>query len=191
MTPWAIQIITLLGVALGALASFASTRAIERSRWRREEALRWDSKRLECYIDFSAAMIRFITIEDRIAAGLGLPAVIEPQGGESGLTALATAEAEVSLNWAQLLVLGSPEVVTAAQHWRNQAWLAESFARGHRSSADEFEVALHGRREARARFYNAVRADLGITSGDISANIGRRLQWSELPQQLHPSDGSE
>jgi hypothetical protein len=78
MTLWAVQVITLLGVALGALASFVSTRAIDRSRWQREEALRWDSKRLECYSDFSAAMIRFINIGDRLASGLGLPAVVEP-----------------------------------------------------------------------------------------------------------------
>jgi hypothetical protein len=191
MTLWAVQIITLLGVALGALASFVSTRAIERSRWRREETLRWDSKRLECYGDFSAAMIRFITIEDRIAAKLGLPAVIEPQGGESGLTELAKAEAEVSLYWSQLLILASPEVVTAAQQWRNQAWLAESFARGHRSNATEFEAALRSRREARGRFYKAIRADLGIISGDIPADVGMRLQWKELLQQLNPKDSSE
>jgi hypothetical protein len=190
MTPWAVQVITLLGVALGALASFVSTRAIDRSRWQREEALRWDSKRLECYSDFSAAITRFINIGDRIASGLGLPAVVEPLDSDTGLPALTTAEAELTRYWAQLLILGSPEVVTAAQNWRNQAWLAESFARGH-GNADQFEVASQNRRKARGRFYEAVRTDLGITSGDISADIGRRLQWSELRQQLIPNDGSE
>jgi hypothetical protein len=190
MTPWAVQVITLVGVAVGALASFVSTRAIDRSRWHREETLRWDSKRLECYSDFSAAMIRFISLGDRIAAGLGLPAVVEPLDSDSGRAALATAEAELSLYWTQLLILGSPEVVTAAENWRNQAWLAESFARGRRTGADEFEAAMRSRREARARFYNAVRADLGITSGDLSADLGRRRQWSE-PQQLNPNDVSE
>lgn len=174
MASWAVQIITLLAVALGALASFVSTRAIERSRWRREEMLRWDTKRLECYSDFSAAMIRFITVGDRIAAGLGLPAVVEPLDRKSGLPALASAEADLSLYWTQLLILGSPEVVTAAQDWRNQAWLAESFALGHQSGAIEFEAVLQSRREARGRFYGTVRADLGVTSGDIPADIGWR-----------------
>jgi hypothetical protein len=48
MIPWAVQLITLLAVALGALASFVSTRLVDRSRWQREESLRWDGKRLEC-----------------------------------------------------------------------------------------------------------------------------------------------
>jgi hypothetical protein len=50
MNLWAVQLLTLLGVALGALASFVSTRMLDRSRWQREEALRWDVKRLEAYV---------------------------------------------------------------------------------------------------------------------------------------------
>jgi hypothetical protein len=53
VTSWTVQLITLLSVAVGALASFVSTRLVDRSRWRREESLRWDSKRLECYGEFS------------------------------------------------------------------------------------------------------------------------------------------
>jgi hypothetical protein len=119
LTPWTVQLITLLGVALGALASFVSTRLVDRSRWQREEKLRWDTKRLECYSEFSAAIMQFINIEDRMSAGLGLPAAVEPLNAAPGLPALATAEADVSLYWAQLLILGGPEVVKAAQDWRN------------------------------------------------------------------------
>jgi hypothetical protein len=125
-------------------------------------------------------MIRFISTGDRIAAGLGLPVVVEPLNSDPGLSSLATAEAELTLYWAQLLILGSPEVVAAAQIWRNQAWVTESFARGYRTSADEFEAALQSRREARAHFYTAVRADLGITSGDIPADIGSRSGQTRL-----------
>jgi hypothetical protein len=59
MAAWAVLLITLLGVALGAVASFLSARLTDRNRWRREERLRWDTRRLECYTDFSAAIIRF------------------------------------------------------------------------------------------------------------------------------------
>jgi hypothetical protein len=49
MEQWPIQLITLLGVTIGALASFVTTRLVDRSRWQREEALRWGTKRLESY----------------------------------------------------------------------------------------------------------------------------------------------
>jgi len=174
LTPWTVQLITLLGVALGALASFVSTRLVDRSRWQREEKLRWDTKRLECYSEFSAAIMRFINIEDRMAAGLGLPAAVEPLNADPGLLALATAEADVSLYWAQLLILGSPEVVRTAQDWRNEAWQLESFARGYRNDPADFVTAAQRRREARKRFYAAVRADLGILTGDIPVDLGMR-----------------
>jgi hypothetical protein len=153
-----------------------TTRFVDRSRWQREESLRWDTKRLECYSDFSAAIMRFINTGFQLAAGRGLPAAVGPLDAGAGLPTLAAAEAELSIYWAQLLILGSPQVVTAAQEWRAEAWHLESFATGRSSDPAEFEAASAQRRAARTRFYSAVRADLGITSGDIPADIGRRHQ---------------
>lgn len=176
MTSWTVQLITLLGVALGALASFVSTRLVDRGRWQREERLRWDGRRLDCYSEYSAAMMRFINTGFQLAAGRGLPAAVEPLGVRAGLPALAAAESELSIYWAQLLILGSPQVVAAAQEWRTEAWHLESFARGRDSDPAEFEAASAQRRAARARFYTAVRADLGVLSGDIPPETGARHQ---------------
>jgi hypothetical protein len=184
MNSWSVQLITLLGVAVGALASFVSTRLIDRNRWRREESLRWDAKRLECYGDFASTIMRFITIGYRIAAGLGLPAHVQPLDADAGLTALATAETDLSVQWEQILMLGSPEVITAARDWRHEAWHLERFARGDLHGPAEFIKATQDRREARRRFYSAVRADLGIVSGEIPADIDKPWRWrrpTELP----------
>ena len=181
MAPWTIQLITLLGVALGALASFVSTKLVDRSRWQREERLRWDTKRLECYGEFSAAIMQFINIGYRTAASLGLPTAVEPLNGDTGLPALATAEADLSLYWAQLLILGSAEVIRAAEDWRKEAWQLELFARGYRNDPAEFATSAERRREARSRFYTAVRADLGVIAGDIPAHLGMRVDWREQP----------
>lgn len=118
--------------------------------------------------------MQFINIEDRMSAGLGLPAAVEPLNAAPGLPALATAEADVTLYWAQLLILGSSEVVKAAQDWRNEAWQLESFARGYRNDPADFATAAQHRREARLRFYTAVRADLGIITEDIPVDLGIR-----------------
>ena len=141
MTPWAVQLITLLAVALGALASFVSTRLVDRSRWQREESLRWDGKRLECYIDFSAAIMHYINVGQRMVAGLGLPSAVEPLTIDAGVSELASAESDPSLCWARLLILGSSEAIRAAQDWRSEAWQLESFARGRRNDPAEFVVA--------------------------------------------------
>lgn len=182
MASWTVQLITLLGVALGALASFVSTRLVDRSRWQREERLRWDTKRLECYSEFSAAIMRYINIGHRMAAGLGLPTAVEPLDADTGITTLADAEADLSLYWAQLLILGSPDVIKAAQEWRSQAWRRESFARGYCKKPAEFAATGQRSRRARSHFYAAVRADLGVLTGDIPADLGMRVEQQELSE---------
>jgi hypothetical protein len=167
MEQWPIQLITLLGVTIGALASFVTTRLVDRSRWQREEALRWGTKRLESYGEFAGALRKFITIEYRINAGLGLPASAQPLDTATGLPALATAGGELSVKWEQVLMLGAPAVITAALEWRNGALRLEKSALGLRKDAAEYAEAIQDIRAAQVRFYSAVRADLGITSGEI------------------------
>jgi len=194
MEQWPVQLITLLGVAVGALASFATTRLVDRSRWQREEALRWDAKRLESYGEFASALREFITTGYRITAGLGLPASAQPLDTTTGLPALATAGGEVSVKWEQVLMLGAPAVITAAHEWRNGAMCLEKFALGLRKDAAEYAEAIQDIRAAQIRFYSAVRADLGITSGEIPAGIVIRATTgiagldSEPTPNRQPSD---
>ena len=123
--------------------------------------------------------MRYINIGYRMAASVGLPTYVEPLNADAGTPALAAAEADLSLYWAQLLILGSPEVIRAAQEWRNKAWQLESFARGYCNNPAEFETTAQRSREARTRFYAAVRADLGVATGDISADLGVRVEPQE------------
>jgi hypothetical protein len=180
MSSWAVQLLTLLAVALGALASFVSTRTLDRSRWRREEALRWDIKRLEAYSEFGIAILDFINIAWRISASHGFPTGAEPLDSEVGLPAMAEAESKLSVQWEKILLLGSPEAIKAADNWRNEAWHLEAFARQSLSDPAEFTKATQDRRAARRRFYSAARADLGIVSGEIPAGTGVADTWWRL-----------
>jgi hypothetical protein len=165
--PWTIQLLTILGVAVGAIASFVSTRLLDRSRWQREEALRWDTKRLDCYTEFAVSIKQFMSIAWRLCAALGLPEAGQPLDPAAGLSALAAAEEDLSVKWEQVLMLGSPGAITAARDWRHIAWHLEWFARGLRDDVAEYTRANVDSGAARKRFYAAARTDLGIVSGDI------------------------
>ena len=188
MNSWAVQLLTLLAVALGALASFLSTRMLDRSRWRREEALRWDAKRLEVYGDFASAMQQYVNIAWRVCADIGLPSTVQPLAAEVGLPALATAESNLSAQWEKILLLGSPDVTLAAKNWRHEAWHLDWFARQLRSDTVEFVKATKDRRQARRRFYSAARADLGVSSGDIPAEVDETDAWWRQWDGEPPSD---
>jgi hypothetical protein len=167
MSTWLAQLLTLAGVAVGAVASFVSTRSLERSRWYRDEAVRWASRRMDSYGDFARAIKLHITIAQRIAAGLGLPATGQPLDPVTGSQDLAIADDETSVKWEQILMLGNPDAIAAAREWRHAAWHLEAFARGLRNDPAEYKQTVQESGEARRKFYAAVRADLGITSGQI------------------------
>ena len=171
MESWVVQLLTLFGVVVGASASFISTRLLERSRWRREEALRWDSKRLECYLDFAIAISHYLTVGYRMTIEYRQATHVQALDAAIGLPELARLEGEVSEKLEQVRMLGSPEVVVACQEWRREAIRLDQLARGTRDNTDEYEQATQARRAARKRFYSAVRADLGIVSGELPSLI--------------------
>jgi hypothetical protein len=165
--PWAIQLLTILGVVAGAVTSFISTRLIDRARWQRDEALRWDTRRLDSYGEFASATKHFIMIASRLCATRGLPGGGQPLDLATGLEALAAAEQDLGVKWEHVLMLGSPDAITAARDWRHVAWHLEWFARGLRSDPDEYEQANIDSGSARRRFYTAARTDLGIAIGPV------------------------
>ena len=178
MESWAIQLLTILGVAVGAAGSFMSTRLLDRTRWQREEAHRWDAKRLECYSAFVISIKDVINTAQRISVSLGLPSQGQAMDAEIGLPLLAAAEPDLSGKWENVLMLGSPDVITAARDWRHVAWHLEWFARGLRDNAEEYSQANIDSGAARRRFYSAVREDLGIASGSIP-ELGWPPSWQQ------------
>jgi len=162
---WTVQLLTILGVAVGAAGSFFSARLLERSKWQREEAHRWDEQRLKSYVQFTTSIKDLISLSKRISAGLGLPGSAQRLDTTAGLPLLATAVDDLTSKIEGVLMLGSPDVIKAARDWRHAAWHLEWFARGLRNNAEEYLQAKVDSDEARRCFYSAVRADLGIVSG--------------------------
>lgn len=183
MEQWTVQLLTIIGVAVGATGSFFSTRLLDRGRWQREETIRWDTKRLDCYTEFGTAMKHFVNLSRQVCAGLGLPAPGQPADPSAGLSALTAAEQDVSVKWEQILMLGNPKAISAGREWREVAWHLECFARGARDDATEYTRVDADSGLTRNQFYAAARADLGIVSGDIP-DFGPWPSWEESVQ--HP-----
>lgn len=49
------QVFTLAGVVLGAAGSFIATTLLERGRYRRDKAVRWDAASLQAFSDYLKA----------------------------------------------------------------------------------------------------------------------------------------
>ena len=154
------QLPTLLGVLVGALATYAATSAAERARWRRAQSVRWDEKKVGAYAEYAHA------VKAVIAIALRLLARQEPgpdSGGstEEELTALDAAEEERTMKWEAVLLLGSSDVVTAARTWHQSVFRLERLAHGQPSDMTLAE-AIGATSHARRKFYEVAKRDIGI-----------------------------
>jgi len=66
------QILPLVGVAIGAATSFLVSSLNERVRWRRQQAVRWNERRLGAYADYAHAVKGLANQYRRIAISRGL-----------------------------------------------------------------------------------------------------------------------
>lgn len=163
------QLPVLAGVIVGALGSYLTTAVTERARWRRALDSRWDERRIEAYTSYAQAVKQVVNIAGRIAAGRGIGGASEPLAPtRANLGLLATAEAERAGLWETVLLLGHPATVTAAREWHENAWRLEWYARGLLTGeTPDWEEARAAVNTARARFYEAARADLGVRGGSL------------------------
>lgn len=157
------QLFTLIGVLVGAVASYVGGALMERSRWRRQLSTRWDERRLECYLRFADAIKRFTSLAGRLAAGKGLFDLPEPLAREAGLELLAEAELERGYAFEAVLLMGDAESISAARSLQRHAWVLEQFVRDMRpGTSDDWMRAFREFQEKRDEFYIAARKSLGV-----------------------------
>jgi hypothetical protein len=163
------QLLVLAGVIVGALASYLTTTATERARWKRTFDSRWDDRRVEAYAAYAQTVKDLITISSRIYAGRGTPTDSWglPPSQES-LDLLEAAGRKRTAAWETVLLLGHPETVQAARNWHESVWRLERWARGHATGKHEdWERARSEVNRTRSLFYEAARKDLQVRGGAL------------------------
>ena len=173
MQPFLQQLPALLGVLLGAAATFTATSAAERARWRRAQAVRWDEKRLTAYSEYAHAMKKLISVAVRLAGTRGIHPDTSTVDPEKDLPSMAAAEEERTSKWEAVLLLGSSDVIKAARAWHNGVFRLQRIAAGlsDEAWAEAVQAVSHGRRE----FYQAAKKDLGIAIGEDPASYEWQL----------------
>ncbi|WP_329108204.1 hypothetical protein OG792_06205 [Micromonospora sp. NBC_01699] len=167
MHPLLLQLPALVGVLVGAVATYVATTAQERGRWRRQQSVRWDERRFAAYSDYAHAIKRVTSIAVRLAAKRGVYHDNFWFGGETSDGELILAEEERTTKWEAVLMLGDDAVVAAAREWHQGTLRLMRLAVGEASDLT-WDEAVGSTGQARGRFYTAVRKDLGVKFGDLS-----------------------
>jgi len=159
------QLPALLGVVVGAFATYATTSTAERTRWRRSQDVRWDSLRLTAYAEYAHAVKKVSSIAVRVAAHRGMHTDIGALPPEDGLPALAIAEEERTLKWEMVLLLGTSKTVAAARAWHESVFRLQRIVSGV-DVGITWAHAIAAASKARRRFYEAAKTDIGIAIGE-------------------------
>jgi hypothetical protein len=159
------QLPALLGVVVGAFATYAATSTAERARWRRSQAVRWDSLRLAAYAEYAHAVKKVSSIAVRVAAHRGIHQDIGALSPEEGLPALAGAEEERTIKWESVLLLGTDKTVVAARAWHESVTRLQRIASGVEAGMT-WAQAIAAASKARRGFYEAAKSDIGIAIGE-------------------------
>lgn len=167
MSPIVQQLPALIGVIVGALASYLAGAAAERARWRREQSARWDHERAQAYAAYGYAVKNVYVQCRRVAALRTQVADGDPAAYREALAELGKLTDERTARWESVLLLGDPQTIAAARTWHRRVWQVELFARGERTDTDQWDCLMEDVIADRTRFYAAARRDLGIKSGDL------------------------
>ena len=155
--------ITIAAVLAGALGTFFATERVERGRWTREHGTRWDERKLQVYTEYAASVKMAIIRSRSILGGLGLSPTLTPISREEGMLLLALDENSRSEKLESVMMVGGPEVISAARAWHGISWTFHRWASGVVSTTrEEVEREYQAAQDAREAFYKAARDELGL-----------------------------
>ncbi|MEV0117528.1 hypothetical protein AB0H77_30535 [Streptomyces sp. NPDC050844] len=159
------QLPALIGVIVGALGSYVAIMRGDRVRFQREQAARWEERRLTVYTEYARVLKQTVTLTYRVSAHHGNdphPHPLSPADAEPHLAEAANARDPAG---EALLMLGTPEVVATARVWVMTVVDMERFMREGTRDPEAWARLLDRQRATREEYYAAVRRDLALPPG--------------------------
>lgn len=170
------QLLTLAGVALGAIASYLVGSLNERARHRREVANGWEERKYENFVAYVEDIKTMSHVCRRMAAALGLhdrmPKADELDIEEGSLL-FAEAKQRRTVSLERLRLLSDGETISAAYDLNEAVWVLEWIVQGKIPGAgrEHWELAIKGFMDAFDDFHRRARVELGVPGGHVRRRI--------------------
>jgi hypothetical protein len=161
------QLPAIIGVIVGVLGTLLATSLTDSARWRRDQSVRWDTRRLEAYMAYAAIIKEIHTLAFQISAPRR-QSHWQPIAREEGLNLLAEANARRTKAWEAVLLLGDEGTVTTARAWRVAVHAEELLCIKDAVDETEWKSAVKTVDQARDHFYAAARESLGVHGGSVA-----------------------
>ena len=123
------QVLPLVGVLLGAAATYVATSSNERSKARRDLEKDWRSRKAETYMSFLIATKRMRLVSAQMAAALDLDSESDPIELSEGVRRLVAADDDRGVAYEFVNVYGGRQVIESARALNRAVWGLEWLAR--------------------------------------------------------------
>jgi hypothetical protein len=162
------QLPAILGVIVGVLGTLLVTSLTDRARWRRDQTVRWDIRRLDVYVTYAAMVKEIHTLAHRVSAPYRRYSKAQPIEREQASLLLAEADTQRTKAWEAMLLLGDEATVIAARMWQNAVHAEVDLSSDDSIDELQWQSAVEVVDQARDRFYLAARENLGVHSGSVA-----------------------
>lgn len=168
MTNFLNQLPAILGVMVGALGTLLVTALTDRARWRRDQAVRWDTRQLDAYVAHAATVKEIHTLALRVSAPYRYNSKSPPIDREQALELFAEANARRTKAWEAVLLLGDEAAVAAARTWQDAVASEEYLCIDASIDEMKWRSAIETVDWARDQFYSSARESLGVHGGSVA-----------------------
>jgi hypothetical protein len=190
---------TLVGVALGALASTTATVILDRVRYRHELHVRWDIKKSEAITAYLDSVITMSRSAGKVAAHRDWDArAANPGTLEEAQAAVEASEARRAVAFEAVVLLANDRTIRSGEQLNKALWRLEWLTDGRRRGSKEVWLADRERfKHALHEFHTTMREDLKVPGSGPSEVVvedidiepeSRRAPHSETSDQ-DPPDG--
>jgi hypothetical protein len=177
------QLPAVLGVIVGAAGAFLVATLTNRAQWRRDQAVRWDARRLDTYVTYAASVKEIHTVALRISASYR-PSRLQSIDREQGQELLAEANSRRTTAWEAMLLLGDENTVAAARVWREAVRAEEYLCISDSFDIAKWQAAVAAVDQARDHFYLAARESLGVHGGSVAQSPFLHAAARPVPTEL-------
>jgi hypothetical protein len=175
------QLPAILGVIVGALGTLLVTNFTDKARWRRDQAVRWDTRRLDAYVALAAIVKEIHAVALRVSAPHRRYSKSRPIDREQAIELLDEANARRTKAWESILLLGDEATVAAARVWQDAVGAEEYLCTSDSIDETEWQSAVEAVDQARDSFYLAARENLGVHGGSVAQSPFLRARTRPLP----------
>lgn len=162
------QLPALLGVVVGVVGAMASSTLTDRLRWRRDQAVRWDQRRVDTYLSFATGLKNTLRITFQLVKPHQHDTGGVPIDSKTATNELIAAEGRTSDDWESLLLLGDADTVEAARRWRQIVQLLVRLAFDDQRDSRRWVATVKELDRARDNFHASARRGLGVHGGSVA-----------------------